>query len=58
VVIVGHTNYPSMMPTDSSAFYAKNIANLLGIMLNTDEAVSLNDLDEDEITAAAQVKPE
>jgi hypothetical protein len=31
---------------------------LLGIMLNTDEAVTLNDLDEDEITAAAQVKPE
>ena len=58
VVIVGYTNYPSMMPTDSSAFYAKNIANLLGIMLNTDEAVTLNDLDEDEITAAAQVKPE
>jgi NAD(P) transhydrogenase subunit alpha len=57
VLLVGHTNYPAMMPTDASAFYAKNIANLLGIMLNTEEdTVVLNDLDEDEITQAAQVK--
>ena len=59
VLIVGHTNYPAMMPTDASAFYAKNIANLLGIMLDAGEdGPLLKDLDEDEITAAAQMKAE
>ncbi len=60
VLIVGHTNYPSMMATDASAFFARNIANLLGIMLDKGEdgAPVLKDLDEDEITAAAQFKPQ
>lgn len=58
VIIVGHTNYPSMMPSDASAFYAKNIANLLDVMLDTsDEGLSLKDLDADEITQAAQLRP-
>ena len=57
VVLVGHTNYPAMMPTDASAFYAKNIASLLEIMLDrSGEGIALNDLDEDEITRAAQLK--
>lgn len=57
VVLVGHTNYPAMMPTDASAFYAKNIASLLEIMLDrSGEGVALKDLDEDEITRAAQLK--
>ena len=57
VLLVGHTNYPSMMATDASAFYAKNVANLLGIMLDSGEdGPLLKDLDEDEITAAAQMK--
>lgn len=59
VTLVGHTNYPAMMPTDSSAFFAKNIANLLDIMIDkSDDGPVLKDLDEDEITAAAQLKPE
>lgn len=60
VLLVGHTNYPSMMATDASAFFARNIANLLGIMLDRDEdgGPVLKDLDEDEITAAAQFKPQ
>jgi len=59
VLLVGHTNYPSMMATDASAFYAKNIANLLGIMLDQgDTGPVLKNLDEDEITAASQMKPE
>ncbi|MCU7844953.1 MAG: Re/Si-specific NAD(P)(+) transhydrogenase subunit alpha [Candidatus Thiodiazotropha sp. (ex Monitilora ramsayi)] len=59
VIIVGHTNYPSMVPSDASAFYAGNIMNLLNIMVDkTDEGLVLKDLDEDEITAAMQVKPE
>lgn len=58
VVLVGHTNYPSMMPSDASAFYAKNIANLLDIMLDRSAEVPvLKDLDEDEITKAAQLRP-
>jgi len=58
VVLVGHTNYPSMMPSDASAFYAKNIANLLDIMLDRSAEVPvLKDLDEDEITQAAQLRP-
>ncbi|MGB5496354.1 MAG: Re/Si-specific NAD(P)(+) transhydrogenase subunit alpha [Sedimenticolaceae bacterium] len=58
VILVGHTNYPAMMPSDASAFYAKNIANLLDIMLEKSaDGVSLKDLDADEITQAAQLRP-
>lgn len=58
VLLVGHTNYPAMMPTDASAFYAKNVANLLDIMLEKgDDGLLLKNLDDDEITAAAQLKP-
>jgi NAD(P) transhydrogenase subunit alpha len=57
VVLVGHTNYPAMMASDASAFYAKNIANLLDIMLERGEgALTLKPLDDDEITRAAQVR--
>lgn len=57
VIIVGHTNYPSMMPSDASAFYAGNIMNLLNIMVEkTDQGLVLKDLNEDEITAAMRVK--
>lgn len=57
VILVGHTNYPAMMPSDASAFYAKNIANLLDIMLDrSGEQIVLKDLDEDEITRGAQVR--
>lgn len=57
VVLVGHTNYPAMVPSDASAFYAKNIANLLDIMLDRSGAeVVLKDLDADEITRAARLQ--
>ena len=57
VVLVGHTNYPAMMPSDASAFYAKNIANLLDIMLDrSGESIALKNLDADEITQAAQLR--
>jgi NAD(P) transhydrogenase subunit alpha len=58
VVIVGHTNYPAMVPTDASAFYAKNIANLLDIMVEQrEDGLALKPLDDDEITEAAQLRP-
>ncbi len=57
VVLVGHTNYPAMVPSDASAFYAGNIMNLLNIMVdNGEQGLVLKNLDEDEITAAMQVK--
>ena len=58
VILVGYTNYPAKMPSDASAFYARNIANLLDIMLDrSDDGVALKDLDQDEITREAQLKP-
>lgn len=59
VVIVGHTNYPSMVPSDASGFYAGNIMNLLNIMVDSsDQGLVLKDLAEDEITASMQVRVE
>jgi NAD(P) transhydrogenase subunit alpha len=56
VTIVGHTNYPSMVPADASAFYAKNLSNLLEIMVEqTDGGPALKDLSNDEITKAMLV---
>jgi NAD(P) transhydrogenase subunit alpha len=56
VTIVGHTNYPAMVPADASAFYAKNLANLLEIVVEkTDSGLVLKDLSQDEITKAMQV---
>lgn len=59
VILIGHTNYPAMMPSDASSFYARNILNLTGIMFDKGEnGPELKDLDEDEITNAAQVRAE
>jgi NAD(P) transhydrogenase subunit alpha len=56
VTLVGHTNYPAMVPADASAFYAKNLANLLEIMVDkADSGPVLKDLAEDEITKAMRV---
>lgn len=56
-IIVGHTNYPSMIAADASAFYARNIANLLDIMVEQgDDGLLLKNFQEDEITAAALIK--
>lgn len=59
VIIVGHTNYPSTVPSDASHFYAGNLMNLLAIMVeSTEQGLVLKNLDEDEITAAMRVKAE
>ena len=53
VTIVGHTNYPSMVAADASAFYAKNLLNLIEIMVDKGEAGPvLKDLSKDDITQA------
>jgi NAD(P) transhydrogenase subunit alpha len=33
VTLVGITNYPALMPSDSSSFFSRNILNLLGLMI-------------------------
>ena len=56
VILIGHTNYPAMVASDASSFYARNIFNLLDIMVEkTDQGLRLKDLDQDEITKAAQI---
>ncbi len=56
--LVGHTNYPAMVPSDASSFYAGNIKNLLEIMVeDTGAGLSLKDFSTDEITAAMQIQP-
>jgi NAD(P) transhydrogenase subunit alpha len=57
VTIVGHTNYPSMVASDASAFYGGNIMNLLNIMVEKgEEGLVLKDLEEDEITRAMRLR--
>mgnify|MGYP000063552739 CR=1 FL=1 len=56
VSLVGLTNYPSLMPADSSNFYAQNLISLLGILVESkDGQLSMNLNLEDDIIAAALV---
>lgn len=58
VTLVGYTNYPAMVPADASAFYAKNLANLLELLVEQgDGGLSLKDLEADEITRTTLVRP-
>lgn len=58
VTIVGLTNYPALVPADASAFYARNLLNLIEIMVEPGEGgPQLKDLAEDDITAATLVNP-
>jgi NAD(P) transhydrogenase subunit alpha len=53
ISIVGFTNYPSMVAADASAFYGRNLLNLLDIMIEKGESgPKLKDLAADDITAA------
>ncbi|MBK1648530.1 Re/Si-specific NAD(P)(+) transhydrogenase subunit alpha [Rhabdochromatium marinum] len=56
VRLIGHTNYPSMVAADASAFYARNLLNLLEIMVEPGDAgPKLKDFESDEITQAMRV---
>jgi NAD(P) transhydrogenase subunit alpha len=56
VILVGHTNFPALVPSDASSFYARNLANLLEIMVDgSDAGPVLKDLEQDEITKAMRV---
>ena len=37
VKIIGHTNYPAMMPTDASNFFARNVVSLLDLFVKERE---------------------
>jgi NAD(P) transhydrogenase subunit alpha len=37
VKIIGHTNYPAMMPTDASSFFARNLVSLLDLFVKERE---------------------
>ncbi|MBT8419932.1 MAG: Re/Si-specific NAD(P)(+) transhydrogenase subunit alpha [Gammaproteobacteria bacterium] len=56
VSLVGHTNYPSMVPGDASAFYARNLFNLVSILVEEKEGnLAWKDFAEDDISKAATV---
>lgn len=56
VRLIGHTNYPSLVAADASSFYARNLVNLLEIMVEPGEdGLRLKPLDDDEITRAMRV---
>jgi len=56
VTLVGYTNYPSLVAADASAFYARNLANLIDILFERGEdGPVLKDLAEDEISKAMLV---
>jgi NAD(P) transhydrogenase subunit alpha len=56
VTLIGETNFPALVPADASAFYAKNIANLLELMVETGESgLRFKDFAADEITQATLV---
>lgn len=58
VTLVGHTNYPAMVPADASAFYAKNLGNLLDLLVEKGEGgLSLKDFEADEIPRTTLVRP-
>jgi len=57
VIICGHTNFPALMPTDASNFFARNLLNLLMLVWNESTGtVNLEELvDTDDIVACALV---
>ncbi len=58
VTLVGITNFPALVAADASAFYARNLLNLIGLMIERGPAGPLlKDLGADEITAAMLIEP-
>jgi NAD(P) transhydrogenase subunit alpha len=54
IKIIGITNYPALVPYDSSQFFANNLVNLLTLFVEKkDQSISLNYNFEDDIIAAA-----
>jgi NAD(P) transhydrogenase subunit alpha len=52
VILCGFTNFPALMPTDASNFFARNVYNFLMLMLEQDDgAFRFRDYFADEITS-------
>lgn len=56
VTIIGYTNYPSQMAGDASAFFSRNLLNILPLLLQTEEGkTTLNVHTDDEIIVKSLV---
>lgn len=56
VRMVGYTNYPSLVPADASSFFARNLVNLMELLVTKeDDRLVQPDYMEDEVTEAALV---
>ena len=56
VALCGITNFPALVPTDSSSFYARNLLNFITLLLKEEDGgLELRDHSEDEITVATVV---
>lgn len=53
VTIIGHRNVPSRLATDASSLYARNLLNLLGLLINKDNKILNIDWDDDIIKGIA-----
>lgn len=56
VTIIGHLNVPSRLAADTSALYARNLVNLLGLIIDKDSGELKVDWDDDIIKGVALVK--
>ncbi|NQZ14773.1 MAG: Re/Si-specific NAD(P)(+) transhydrogenase subunit alpha [Alphaproteobacteria bacterium] len=56
VTIVGHHNTPGRLPTDASNLYAKNLLNLLGLIIDQDTKDIVIDWDDEIIKGIALTK--
>lgn len=56
VTIIGHLNVPSRLAADASALYAKNLFNLLGLILDKDDQSLKIDWDDEIIKGVCLVK--
>lgn len=56
VTIIGHINVPSRLAADSSALYARNLLNLLGLIIDKDSGELSVNWDDDIIKGIALVK--
>ena len=50
VTLIGHTNFPALVPADASALFARNVLDFLKLIIDRDANLAINK--EDEIVAA------
>ena len=56
VTIIGHENYPSRLAADASALYARNLLNLLNLIINKEDGKLAIDWDDDIIKGITLTK--